>query len=331
MEMVIESASATCGNETPSVITGFGWLARTGIVLQVAVLLVGDACAQAPSAAAPESLANAWTPGVTFRDCPECPEMVVIPPGSFAMGSPWLESGRKSDEGPRHTVTIPHPIAVGKFEVTFAEYDACFAAKGCAERPNDRGRGRGARPVTGVNWTQAKVYVEWLSRNTGENYRLLSEAEWEYAARAGTTTSRFWGDDPHQGCGYANGADESARADHEALPGYQEHGMVGRELPLANCLDGHSFAAPVGSFKPNPVGLHDMLGNVSEWTEDCGNQNYEGAPTDGSPWLSGDCNRRVRRGGSFLDLPQSVRSASRDQRGAGLSTAFIGFRVARSN
>ena len=224
--------------------------------------------------------------GSTIRDCAECPEMVVVPAGSYPMGSPADERDRDADEGPVHRVTIDEPFAVGRYEVTFAQWDACHGAGGCSHRPDDQGRGRGNRPVLGVSWDDAQEYARWLSGRTGWSYRLLSESEWEYAARARTTTRYWWGDD------------------------------IGRNR--ANC-DGCGSrwdarqTAPVGSFSANPFGLHDVHGNVYEWVEDCRNPSYVGAPDDGSAWTSGDCDWRMRRGGSWDSgsLPRYLRSANR--------------------
>jgi len=135
---------------------------------------------------------RAVRPGDGFKECESCPEVVVVPAGSFTMGSPENESDRRTNEGPQHKVTIGRPFAVGKFAVRFDEWDACVAAGGCY-RPPDQGWGRGRRPVINVNWDDAKAFVAWLSRTTGKTYRLLSEAEREYAARAGTTTPFWWG------------------------------------------------------------------------------------------------------------------------------------------
>ena len=243
-------------------------------------------------------------PGTAFRDCPECPEMVVVPAGSFLMGSPSHEAGRDDDEGPRHRVTIARPFAVGKYEVTFAEWDACVADGGCGgDRPDDEGWGRGRRPVVNVSWDDAKAYVRWLNRKTGKQYRLPSEAEWEYAARAGTTTRYNWGDD------------------------------IGRNR--ANC-DGcgsrwdRKQTAPAGSFPANVFGLHDVHGNVWEWVEDCRNVNYQGAPSDGSARMSGDCSSRVLRGGSWFNEPRYLRSALRGRGRTGNRSYGLGFRVART-
>ena len=238
-------------------------------------------------------------PGTAFRDCTECPEMVVVPAGSFMMGS-----DESSSEIPRHRVTIAKPFAVGKYEVTFAEWDACVAAGGCGgHRPGDEGWGRGRWPVINVSWDDAKAYVRWLNRKTGKQYRLPSEAEWEYAARAGTTTRYSWGDDIGRNRANCDGC--GSRWDNEQT-------------------------APAGSFRANVFGLHDVHGNVWEWVEDCWSGNYLGAPADGSAWESGDCSRRVLRGGSWDNRPWFLRSASRSGDGAGNRNDGSGFRVART-
>ena len=235
------------------------------------------------------------------RDCPECPEMVVVPAGSFMMG------GRFDDERPVHEVTIGAPFAVGRYEVTFAEWDACARDGGCpcgediADDLLNWGRGR--RPVIRVSWVDAQRYVQWLSRKTGKTYRLPSESEWEYAARAGTQTAYSWGDE------------------------------IG--VDRANCIGCGSQwdrerTAPVGSFGANAWGLHDMHGNVREWVEDCWNGSYAGAPVDGSAWQRGTCDKRVFRGGSWINAPSSLRAAHRNRYAAGFRVINLGFRVARS-
>jgi formylglycine-generating enzyme required for sulfatase activity len=238
-----------------------------------------------------------------FRDCAQCPEMVVIPSGEFTMGSPEGEAGRLPTDGPQHKVTIARPFAVGKYEVTFDEWDACVAAGGCAHKPGDQGWGRGRQPVINVSWEDARAYVSWLSKKTGKPYRLLSEAEWEYAARAGTTTRYPWGDAP--GTNRANFRDSSSQWSNKQT-------------------------APVGSFAANPFGLHDMIGNVWEWVQDCWNFSYEGAPGDGRAWESGDCGLRVERGGSWNYLPEYARAAIRFRIGPGFRDGSVGFRVART-
>lgn len=241
--------------------------------------------------------------GEIFRDCPRCPEMVLLPAGAFDMGSPPGEIGRATDEGPVHRVEIARPFAIGRYEVTFAQWDACFAAGGCPHRPDDNGWGRGDRPVINVSWHDARAFAAWLSTATGQSYRLPSEAEWEFAARAGTRMARPWGDEI--GVGNANC-----------------HGCGGD-------WNG-ARTAPVGSFLPNAFGLHDMLGNVWEDTADCWHADYRNAPDDGSTWQTGDCRRRVMRGGGWGVRPAYVRSANRhggyaDRR----DSTYGGFRVAR--
>lgn len=238
-------------------------------------------------------------PGDEMRDCAECPEMVLVPAGEFTMGSPPDEPGRLDSEGPQHQVTIAAPLWVGKYEVTFDEWDACVADGGCKHTPKDQGWGRGNRPVIYVSWDDAQQYAAWLSEKTGVTYRLLSEAEWEYVARAGSTTAYWWGPD------------------------------VGRDK--ANCSNcgsewDNTKTAPVGSFAANNFGLHDTAGNVWEWVEDCPSDRYDGAPT----YEEGDCSWRVQRGGSWRGWPPSVRSAQRSKDGPHSRDNAIGFRVART-
>ena len=241
-------------------------------------------------------------PGDTFRDCPACPEVVVVPAGSFRMGD--LQGGGVGVEKPVHTVTIGQPFAVGKYEVTFSEWDACVSAGGCnGYRPDDKGWGRGNRPVIYVSWKDAQQYVAWLSRKTGKRYRLPSEAEWEYAARAGTTTKYFWGN----GVGRNNANCDGCGSEWDA-----------RETAL------------VGSFGANAFGLHDMHGNVWEWVKDCWNNSYAGAPSDGSVWTSGECSRRIRRGGSGGSEPRNVGSADRSRDATGRRDNSSGFRIVRT-
>ena len=262
-----------------------------------------------------------------FRDCPGCPAMVETPPGSFMMGSPATERGRDDDEGPRHRVTIASPFAVGVYEVTFGEWDACVAGGGCQD-VGDEGWGRGTRSVINVSWEDAQGYVRWVSRETGQRYRLLTEAEWEYVARAGTETSRYWGESESVQCRYANGSDVSRAQsirERQLLRGDSTRGDAD-----VRCEDGFSWTAPVGLYEPNAFGLYDVLGNVWEWTEDCWNETYTGAPVDGRAWRSGDCSRRVLRGGSWGDAPVNLRSAYRLGSPAGLRYSLIGFRLART-
>ena len=278
-------------------------------------------------------------PGLVFRDCPDCPDMVVIPAGSFVMGSPAYEQGRDNDEGPQHNVNV-RSFMLGKYEVTVGEFarfvnetghrtdGGCYVWSGAkwdidqSKNWRNPGFGQGDRhPVACVRWDDAKAYTAWLSRKTGKSYRLATEAEWEYAARAGTSTARYWGNDGNQGCGYANVADQTAKGQ---VPGASNS-------ETANCNDGHAYTAPVGSFRTNAFGLHDMIGNVWEWTEDCWNDNFSGAPTDGSSWQAGDCKIRVLRGGSWYSIPGLARSAGRLRGIAYIRFSFNGFRVARTN
>ena len=242
-------------------------------------------------------------PESPFRDCPVCPEMVVVPAGSFRMG---CVSGQdcQDSEKPVHRVTIAAPFAVGKYEVTFDEWDACVADGGCSGyRPKELGGwGRGRRPVVRVSWNNAQAYVLWVSKKTGKPYRLLSEAEWEYAARAGSETAYSWGNE------------------------------IGRNRANCDGCGGRRQTAPVGSFAANAFGLHDVHGNVWEWVQDCWNETYAGAPADGSAWEQEDCNSRVWRGGGWTDHPLTnrLRSAQRSARRAGYRDNHLGFRVARS-
>ncbi len=260
--------------------------------------------------------------GETFRDrdvdgseCVVCPEMVVIPAGSFRMGD--LDGGGDSDEKPVHRVTIPNKFAVGKFEVTFSQWDACVATGGCNDHsPDDRGFGRGNRPVFNVNWDDAKAYVRWLSRKTGKEYRLPSESEWEYMARAGGTSKYPFGDSESSLCEYGNGADRGARFSWKN----------------ESCSDGYGRGtAPVGSFKPNNFGVYDTVGNTFEFVEDCWHGGYAGAPEDGSAWTGGgDCSMRVLRGGSAINEPRNLRSANRYRNSTGIRNYSSGFRIARN-
>ncbi len=235
--------------------------------------------------------------GDPFQECWSCPEMVVVPPGAFMMGS----NDGGDDEKPVHKVTISAPFAVGRFEVTFDEWDGCVAHGGCpAEGVAGANFGRGRQPVINVNWDDAKKYVEWLSKRTGKTYRLLTEAEWEYAARAGTTTKFSFGDE------------ESGLSEHAWFSANSE-----------------SRAHPVGKKKPNAFSLHDMHGNVWEWVEDCHVDNYNGAPENGTARPSPSCRSRVLRGGAWSGGPDILRSAQRDRYVPGDRDSIIGFRVAR--
>jgi formylglycine-generating enzyme required for sulfatase activity len=248
---------------------------------------------------------KALKPNRAFKECAHCPEMVVVPAGKFSMGSPASEPGHGADEVPQHTVAIARRFAVDRFEVTFDEWDACAADGGCnGYKPSDEGWGRGRRPVVYVSWDDANAYAAWLSKKTGKSYRLLSESEYEYAARAGRQTAYPWGNaiGTNKANCHACGSQWDARQ-----------------------------TAPVGSFAANRFGLYDMVGNVREWTEDCYHDSYSGAPADGSAWIEdADCGNRVVRGGSWLIAPAFLRSASRYWFTTGYRLRYLGFRVART-
>jgi len=244
-----------------------------------------------------------------FSDCSGCPDMVVIPAGNFVMGSPASEPYRGSEE--QHKVAIKAPFALGKYEVTFAQWDVCVADGGCGgHKADDFGWGRGKRPVIGVTWNDAKAYAAWLSRKTGKFYRLPSEAEWEYAARAGTTTAFSFGP-----------AITTEQANFDGSTG------VAGVPAGAN----RQKTLPVGSFPANGFGLFDMHGNVWEWIEDCWSDEYSSdTPADGSPYLKPGCGGHVMRGGSWEDYAGDVRSAARVGSGGEEQSWSDGFRVARA-
>jgi len=231
---------------------------------------------------------RALKPMGSFKECMDiCPEMVVVQAGSFMMGSPATEPGRDPNEsdtaGRQHAVAFSKPFAISKFEVTFEEWGECVAYGDCS-KVSDNGWGGAKQPVINVSWDDAETYVKWLARMTGKAYRLPSEAEWEYAARAGTQTAYSWGDEFSKGHANCNGCDSQW---DNARP------------------------APVGSFAANAWGLYDMQGNVWQWVGDCYHDNYDGAPTDGSLWPPGDCQQRVMRGGSVYSIPRRLRPADR--------------------
>ncbi len=268
-------------------------------------------------------------PEPTFRDCDVCPELVVIPGGSIKIGAPYSEGG--DDEGPIHNIVISRPFAVGKYEVTRFEfamfvvatgYSVDFSCRYLAEIGWEQGvswRQPGfpqtnRDPVVCVSWKDAKAYTEWLSQKTGEGYRLPSEAEWEYAARAGSNARFFFGNSVEMLCKYGNGVDASSDF----------------KWQNKKCRDGYGArTAPVGSFLPNDFGLYDTIGNVWEWLQDCWNDNYFGAPADGTSWDTGDCSNRGTRGGSWLNDPRFLRSAHRNRLFHLYRKYNTGFRVVR--
>jgi formylglycine-generating enzyme required for sulfatase activity len=238
----------------------------------------------------------------SFKECArDCPEMIVIPAGHFMMGSTTVDPGHNDDESPQHEVTIVRPFAVSKFVVTFADWDACVSVGGCPQ-VSDSDMGRGNKPVVNTTWDDARQYAAWFSRMTGKPYRLLTEAEWEYTARAGTTTAFYWGDTLGKGNANCDG-----------------------------CAGGwdNKQTSPVGSFKPNSFGLYDMAGNIWQWVEDCYYADYNGAPTDGSAWIADDCTRRINRGGSWYSFSRNLRSAARVRGFPGNRDYGLGFRIGR--
>jgi formylglycine-generating enzyme required for sulfatase activity len=244
----------------------------------------------------------------SFTDCRDCPQMIVVPAGEFTMGSPANELYRGAEA--QHRVTIPKPFALGIYEVTFNEWDACAADGACGGyRPDDHGWGRGKHPVVDVSWNDAKKYIAWLSKKTGKKYRLPSEAEWEYAARAGAGTPFAFG---------ATISSEQANYDGTTAYGAGPTG-VNRQKTM-----------PVGSFPANAFGLHDMHGNVWEWMEDCWSDEYgPKTPANGAPYGDGNCDGHVMRGGSWEDYPGDVRAAARVGGDTDDQSWGDGFRVAR--
>ncbi|WP_137128444.1 SUMF1/EgtB/PvdO family nonheme iron enzyme [Roseomonas sp. HF4] len=291
-----------------------------------------------PSAPAPP--ASQARPGERFRDCPECPEMVVIPPGRFVMGSPASERWREADEGPQREVTLVRPVALGLGPVTVGQFVAFAQATGrrmtaACRRWNmaddsfvptpalgwtNPGFPQGQdHPVVCVSWHDAQAYARWLSERTGRRYRLPTEAEWEYAARAGTRTAWWWGDDEAAQCRHANGIDQHV---------LRTVGSPGRYV-FAPCSDGFMHTSPVGRFAANGFGLHDMVGNAWQWVQDCHHPSYEGAPATASEAVENrDCALRVLRGGAWTNAPRFLRSADRLRNDPALRFTFVGFRVA---
>ena len=251
----------------------------------------------------------------TIQDCSQCPQMVYISAGSFRMGD--IQGGGDSDEKPVHRVSVK-AFLMSATEVTFAQWDACVAAGGCSHKPSDESWGRGSRPVINVSWKYiTDQYIPWLNKKTGEQYRLPTEAEWEYAARAGSETKYFFGNNSDDMCKYGNGADLEAKKQNS-------------DWTVVNCNDGYYRTAPVASFAANAFGLYDMHGNVWEWTQDCWNGSYKGAPSDGTAWLSSNCSRRVLRGGSWNYIPNFLRSAVRVRNSTDFRSSVNGFRLART-
>jgi len=250
-----------------------------------------------PSAALPPATRNKGQAN-SFQDCSDCPVMVRLPAGTFTMG---VTRGDPTEQ-PGHKVTLARPFALGMYEVTVAEWRACVQGGGCTDMPHMAASVTDMTPVHNVHWNDAAAYATWLSKRTGQKYRLPSEAEWEYAARGGTSGRFWWGET----VGVANANCENCG------------GFYDRSAPL-----------PVGSFKPNPLGLYDMNGGVAEWVADCWNSHYKGAPTDGGAWLQGDCRKRVLRGGSWRNDSDSLSVTSRLNYDIDVRYPANGFRIAR--
>ena len=318
------------------IILGVALVAMTVLVAMTMAVAGDDHCdGVLVSVAAPAAkLCIKPGSGVGFKDCADCPEMLIVPAGSFTMGSPADEPERESlqagTESPRHEVIIAKPFAVGRSAVTRAQFAKFVEATGyktdggCwtwapgSEWKEDKSaswRSPGfdqddSHPVVCVNWNDAKAYVAWLANTTGKSCRLLSEAEAEYVARAGTTTPFWWGSSimPEQ-------------ANYDGTSVYAGGGSKG-EHPAKT--------VPAASFKPNPWGLYQVHGNVWSWVEDCWHDAYDGAPVDGSAWKSGDCSSRVLRGGSWFNSPRYLRAADRHRIALGVRVDDVGFRVART-
>lgn len=294
-------------------------------------LMAAALAALASSAAAQNEAGGA--PGERWRDCDECPEMVTIPAGAFTMGSPASEAGRYEREGPTRQVTIAAPFAIGIYEVTREEYarfvratnrssgeESCLVNEGheWLDRAGQSWRTLAfpqtvRHPVVCVSWNDAAAYASWLSQVTGEDYRLPSAAEWEYAARAGTDTPWYWGGAVEDQCLHANAADETT------------------DFPWrAACDDHHPKTSLVGLLRPNAFGLYDVLGNAWEWVRDCFHWSYAGAPADGAAWEGEDCPARVMRGASWASSSKYLRTAHRAGERADFRSDYTGFRVARA-
>lgn len=280
-----------------------GFIFYVRLYVRLALVLIGlgalpaYAMGQVPATEPP--LASTPEPFSFFKDCETCPQLVALPAGEFIMGS----DERHKAENPAHSVTINKAFAIGRYEVTFDEWKACFDAGACGdEMPDDHGWGMGSRPIMNVTWWDAQAYIRWIKKTTGHKYRMPSEAEWEYAARAGTTTAYSWGVD-------ATG------------------------LALGNCRDCGAEIShktePVGSFKPNPWGLYDVHGNVWEWIADCWYPSNTDAPADGSVRIAEKCRERVMRSGSWYYFSKNLRSSWRFKNDARVRSYGIGFRVVR--
>ena len=284
-------------------------LARLSLAAALSLVLCSGA--QAASAA--------QQPGQVFTDCKDCPEMVVLPAGSFIMGTEPGELGREDDEGPQHNVTFAKPFAISRYQVTAGELDAYIRDTGVKIADGDTRPGRACtaskptykqgprQPAVCVSHFDVQDYAKWLSKKTGHTYRMLSEAEREYGARAGSTGPFPFPFDNNDEKKYS----------------------IAQHANTYGPTDGYSYTSPVGSFPPNAFGVYDMHGNVYEWVADCLNTSYEGAPADGSAWLTGNCDIRIMRGNDWGEAPVFSRSGNRNSRAPDVRGDFLGFRVAR--
>lgn len=317
---------------TPS--TRASWFSLPARRSRVRLLLALALLAAAAATHAADPPAPAASPPA-FRDCPTCPEMVVVPPGEVTIGSSPDTVDRGTGEGPRRRVRLSRPLAVGRFEITRAQWQEFVSATG---RPlaegcqfydghygyvlehNWRTPGfaqRPEHPVVCVSVLDAEAYAAWLGARTGRRYRLPSSVEFEYINRAGSDAAWFWGNDSTRACDYANVGDNDLKAHY---PRQQVH----------NCRDEYRHTAPVGRFRPNAFGLHDTVGNVFEWTVDCWHPGFDGAPADGSPWLEaagGDCAFRTPRGGSWVSGPNWTRAAAQSKDPLDYRSFLLGFRL----
>jgi formylglycine-generating enzyme required for sulfatase activity len=323
--------------------TGSGSLQGSAMRLALIITLLGlTAVTNVMSGHAQNAPMRAGSQPIdSFKDCSDCPAMIVVPAGTFRMGSPPGEKGRPTDgrEGPQHEVTIGRPFAIGKFHVTVNQF-AAFVAEtgyeagpGCFVREGLKGEVKperswrdpgffqtGSYPAVCLNRIDARAYVDWLAGKTGKAYRLPTEAEWEYAARGGSTAAYSFGNDDKDLCLFGNAVDRTAKNTLADLRGSSPAGL---------CDDGYAYTSPVRIFGANGFGLHDMQGNAWQWTEDCWHGTYTGAPSDGSAWRSPDCGRYVLRGGAWSSFPSGLRAASRLSSDYLERTSFFGLRVAR--
>jgi len=315
-------------------------LPRQGAQRPVETQRPAPATVQPPQGGAPQPGAlQRLAPAKAFRDCADCPEMVEIPPGILTITAPDSEAVQAPGGAQQHSVAIAGIFSIGQYEVTKAQFArfvresghlagaGCFAWNGSKYQRDAAKDWRNPgfaqaddHPVVCVSWNDAKAYAEWLTKKTGKRYRLPTESEWEYAARAGSQESRPWGDNPGDACAHANVADASTKRDVAGTTSWKFH----------ECDDNYAYTAPVGSYPPNAFGLYDTLGNAWEWTEDCWNEEPTVAPPDGRDRPADHCGRRVLRGGSWVDSPPFVLYDFRFLIGAGDRDFYAGFRVART-